>query len=315
MYVFCCRHSFVTLQPSELVVIQNAISDAQAAATSASNAASSASNMAQLAINASGPAAAENAADAAENFADQAAANLVEAETAAETAQGDPAATEAVKAAQASATQARADANIARQAAVDASFRFDTQTAAAAEPGRFEILHPTSDIATVPTADLDSVEGVINFRKGTSVVESQLELELYGMIGKSPAGDNLECEDGELLTSSTGFKDQPVFDMVNNKVTFKLDLTQATTVTSTGSQIIFCASIKSAVTRLETLFTINYTFDSGVFDFSLDVADPTGASALATISEEQTIPIDAFLCDANKDRLLIANPVRVGQGK
>jgi len=188
--------------------------------------------------------------------------------------------------------------------------------AATAPLGRFEILHPTSgDIATVPTADLDSVEGVINFRKGTSVVESQLGLELYGMIGKSPAGDNLECGDGELLTSTTGFKDTPVFDMGNNKVTSKLDLTQATTVTSTGSQIIFCASIKSSVTRLETLFTINYTFESGTFGFSLDVADPAGASALATISEDQTIPIEAFLCDADKDRLLIANPVRVGQGK
>ena len=39
------------------------------------------------------------------------------------------------------------------------------------------------------------------------------------------------------------------------------------------------------------------------------------ASVYSTIDKDQTIPIDALLCDADKARLVATNPVRVGQGK
>ena len=150
-----------------------------------------------------------------------------------------------------------------------------------------------------------------------------LSLELYGMIGKEPADDDvpLKCEDGEKFTA--GVTTDVKFD--ENKAYFALDLNQVNNDVSDGNNIKVCASLVTTpvdggeeAARLETIFDVTYTYESGEFSFSVSIEDPAAAAEL-TDSSAFAVDVEAFVCDTNNQKLSNnladdAAEARIGQG-
>ena len=187
--------------------------------------------------------------------------------------------------------------------------------------GRYEIADGAGNGAIVDATET-ALSADVFFDYGQKIESSMLSLELYGMIGKEPADDDvpLKCEDGDLF--ETGLTSFVIID--NKKAYFTLDLNQVTDKVSDGNNIKVCASLLTTpltggqeAARLETIFDITYTYESGEFDFSVSIEDP--AAAELTDSSAFAVDVEAFVCDTNNQKLSNnladdAAEARIGQG-
>ena len=193
----------------------------------------------------------------------------------------------------------------------------------AAPLSRYEIAHDEKTVdgeevkGNITTATESNLVADVYIKHGSRIEKDMVSLEVYGMVGAEAAGVGvpLKCEDGVKIESGTGLSSATVDDDVD-KVTFDLNLTEVNTTVSDGNNILVCASIVNTqdtvqIARLEAIFNVTYTYESGVLNFTVSVDDPAAASF--EDEETFTIPVTANLCDS--DNLpLDAVEVRIGQG-
>jgi len=188
--------------------------------------------------------------------------------------------------------------------------------------GRYEIAHGDGNGAitnAVPT----ELSAEVFFEYGEKILESMLSIEVYGMIGAEAANGDvpLKCGDGDLF--ETGLTSFVIIG--DKKAYFTLDLNQVSDKVSDGNNIKVCASLVTtpvegggSAARLETIFDVTYTYESGEFSFSVSIEDPAAAAEL-TDSSAFVVDVEAFVCDTNNQKLSNdladdAAEARIGQG-